>query len=114
MPPSTDDRLRDILDFIAEIEDVLKDVTLDSFAADRRTRLLTERLLEIVCEASRRIPETVKAEAPEIDWQRMVDVGNRLRHAYHATDAGILWDIIANHLPPLKAFVRARTRATGA
>jgi uncharacterized protein with HEPN domain len=38
----------------------------------------------------------------------MVDFGNRLRHAYHATDVNIVWDIVQNHLPPLKSFVERR------
>lgn len=42
----------------------------------------------------------------------MVDFGNRLRHAYHATDINIVWDIVQNYLPPLKSFVERRIRAS--
>jgi uncharacterized protein with HEPN domain len=35
----------------------------------------------------------------------MVDFGNRLRHAYRRIDAAIVWNIVANDLPPLKSFV---------
>jgi len=34
-----------------------------------------------------------------------------LRHAYHATKVDIVWDIVKNHLPPLKAFVELQTRS---
>jgi uncharacterized protein with HEPN domain len=35
----------------------------------------------------------------------MVDLGNRLRHAYHRVEPSILWEIAQHDLPPLKAFV---------
>lgn len=113
MPPTVEDRLRDILEAIIEIEDVVQGVSFVQFASDRRARLLTERLLEIVCEASRTIPEKIKQEEPAIDWRKMIDFGNLLRHAYHTTKAEVVWDVIANHLPPLKSVVERRIRASG-
>lgn len=107
MPPTVEDRLRDILEAIVEIEDLLAGYTLELFSADKTRRMATERYLEVICEAARRLTDDIKG-APEIDWQRMVDFGNRLRHAYHATDVGIVWDIIQDHLPPLKSFVEQR------
>jgi uncharacterized protein with HEPN domain len=76
-------------------------------------RLATERLLEIVCEASRNLPDSVKKDAPDINWRKMIDFGNRLRHAYHATDVLAVWEIIQKHLPPLKLFVERRIRELG-
>jgi uncharacterized protein with HEPN domain len=111
MPPTVEDRLRDILEAIIEIEDVIKVASFDQFASDRRARLLTERLLEIVCEASRTIPDKIKQDEPGIDWRKMIDFGNLLRHAYHTTKPEIVWDIIRNHLPPLKSLVERRIRA---
>src|SRR6266496_3156062 len=112
MPPTVEDRLRDILEAIAEIDDVMRGANFDQFASDRRMRLLIERLLEIVCEASRTVPEKIKQEAPDIDWRKMIDFGNLLRHAYHTTKAEAVWYIIENQLPPLKSFVERRIRAS--
>lgn len=112
MPPTVEDRLRDILEAIVEIEELLAGYTLELSSADKTHRMATERYLEVICEAARRLTDDIKKGAPEIDWQRMVDFGNRLRHAYHATDVGIVWDIIQNHLPPLKSFVEQRIGAS--
>ena len=108
MPPTAQDRMQDVLEAIEEIDDILLGVQFSRFDSDRRMRLLIERLLEIVCEASRFIPENVKQEGPKIDWRRIVDFGNLLRHAYHKTRAEIVWDVIQDHLPSLKEFVRQR------
>jgi uncharacterized protein with HEPN domain len=112
MPPTVEDRLRDILEAIAEIEEILTGRNLDLFSTDKLRRMATERYLEVICEAARNLSDEVKRDAPEIEWQKMVDFGNRLRHAYHATDINIVWDIVQNHLPPLNlssnaAFVRS-------
>ncbi|TPQ40760.1 hypothetical protein C2U70_04520 [Bradyrhizobium guangdongense] len=113
MPPTTEDRLRDILEAITEIEDITEGIDFDRFIADRMTRLAAERLLEIVCEASRSLPIEVKQTEPSIDWRKMVDFGNLLRHAYHMTNAEIVWDIIQTHLPPLKSRVEDLIRMSG-
>jgi len=112
MPPSVEDRLRDILEAIVEIEALLAGYDLARFTADKTHRMATERYLEVICEAARRLTDNVKNGAPNIDWQGMVDFGNRLRHAYHATDVGIVWAIVQNHLPPLKTFVKERIRTS--
>jgi uncharacterized protein with HEPN domain len=113
MPPTVEDRLRDILEAIIEIEDIVQGANFDRFATDRTPRLATERLLEIVREASRAIPVEIKQAEPEIDWRKMIDFGNLLRHAYHMTKAEIIWDVIQTHLPPLKTCVEKRIRMSG-
>jgi uncharacterized protein with HEPN domain len=113
MPPTVEDRLRDILEAIAEIEDIARDVTFEQFVSERTARLAIERLLEIVCEASRSIPDDVKRTEPAIDWRKMIDFGNLLRHAYHMTKAEIVWDIIQINLPPLKSCAERHIRMSG-
>lgn len=112
MPPTVEDRLRDIQEAVDDIERLLQDADINKFNADRVLRLATERLLEIVCEASRMLPETIKNMEPGIDWRKMVDFGNVLRHAYHATDVDRVWDIVQNHLPAIKSFVERRIEAS--
>lgn len=87
------------------IEHSLADVEYQEFADDLFLRLAIERLLEIISEASRKIPAELKATAPEIAWRRMADLGNRLRHAYHRIEPEILWRIAHQDLAPLKAFI---------
>jgi uncharacterized protein with HEPN domain len=106
VPPTLGDRVVHILEAIEEIEQAVAGKTLEAFAGDRFLRLGIERLLEIVCEASRHIPEQMKTKQTDIAWHKMIDFGNRLRHVYHNVDATIVWNIIRDDLPPLKAFVR--------
>jgi uncharacterized protein with HEPN domain len=113
MPPTVEDRLRDSREAIIEIEDMLAGSSLDLFTADKMRRMATERYLEVVCEATRKLTDEVKRDAPNIERQKMIDFGNRLRHTCHATDVNTVWDIVQKHLPPLKSFVERRIRASG-
>jgi len=113
MPPTAEDRLRDILEAIAEINTMLVGFSLEQFAADKMRRMATERYLEVVCEAARKLSDKIKQDERDIDWRKMNDFGNRLRHAYHETDVDIVWDIIQNHLPRLNSFVRRHIQAAG-
>jgi uncharacterized protein with HEPN domain len=112
MPPTVEDRLKDISESIAEIQKLLVGVDFQTFSTDRLLGLATERLLEIVCEASRALPDDVKKAELSIDWRKIIDFGNLLRHAYHTTNINIVWDITQNHLPSLKSFVDRRIRAS--
>ena len=56
MPPSVEDRLRDILEAIAEIDALLEGVILEQFSTDKACRMATERYLEIVCEPRETFP----------------------------------------------------------
>jgi uncharacterized protein with HEPN domain len=75
-------------------------------ASDQLLRLAVERSLEIISEASRHIPDELKAQETRIAWHRMADLGNWLRHAYHRVDADLLWNIAKNDLAPLKSFIQ--------
>jgi uncharacterized protein with HEPN domain len=94
-----------MLTAIEDIQEMLSEGTADALARDRRLRMAVERAFEIMSKASRYIPESRKADAPEIAWQKLADSGNRLRHAYHRIDPNVLWDIAHNDLEPLKRLV---------
>ena len=104
MPPTLADRLVHILSAIETIEHALANKQLKDLNGDLVLRLAVERSFEIMCEASRRIPDEVKARHPEIDWPGMLNFGNELRHAYHRVDPTELWEIAHRDLPALKAF----------
>lgn len=105
MPPSLGDRLFHILESIDDIQALLAGQTEQSIMADRPRWLAIERSFEIICEASRHVPEAIKAQETGVDWRRMTDLGNLLRHAYHRINAQRLLTIAGKDLPPLKAFV---------
>ena len=102
-----------ILDAIAHIEEDTKGLDPAAFAANRRARQLAERNLEIISEASRRLPDEWKTRHSEIPWKDIAGIGNILRHDYHDVGAKILWETCRHQLAPLKKAVLAMARGAG-
>jgi len=110
VPPTLADRVAHILESIEVIRQLLSGRTKESLGGDLFARLALERSFEIISEASRRIPEAIKAENSDIDWAGMAALGNRLRHAYHRIDIEILMKIAEHDLPPLQKFTEGVIR----
>jgi uncharacterized protein with HEPN domain len=100
-------RLDDILAAIREIETFVAGKAFDDYMADAMLRRAVERDVEIISEASRYIPEGLKARHPTIPWRKVAGVGNVLRHGYKLIDDHETWDIVTHDLAPLKATVES-------
>jgi uncharacterized protein with HEPN domain len=94
-----------ILEAIANIEADTAGYDFEKFRADRRARQLVERNLEILSEASRRIPKKLKDDEGHISWRAIAGIGNVLRHDYHDTYPTVLWETCGKDLQPLKEAV---------
>ena len=95
-------RLQDILEAIATIGEYTRDKTFDHYAAERMLRDAVERNVERISEASRHIPDHLKARHSEIPWPQVAGIGNILRHAYPIVDDRLVWEVVVRDLPPLK------------
>ncbi len=78
-----------------------------AFCNDLRTVYAVTRRLEIISEASRRLPPSLKDRHPSIPWKRMAGAGNVYRHDYEDVAANYVWDTVKLALPPLRAVVDA-------
>src|ERR1700687_3388932 len=94
-----------MLEAIANIEADIAGYDFEKFRADRRTRQLVERNLEILSEARRRLPEELKLDEARIPWRAIAVIGNVLRHDYHEAYPAVLWDPCQKDLKPLKEAV---------
>jgi uncharacterized protein with HEPN domain len=95
--------LNDILEAIEHLRSTTGGLALDAFEADWEKRWLVERGIEIISEASRRLPDELKARHPEIPWRRVAGIGNVLRHDYERVETSILWKVAQDELQPLRA-----------
>ena len=80
-------------------------VEYEAFRDDTRTLYAVTRCLEIISEASRRLPDEIKARHPSIAWKDMAGAGNVYRHDYEDVAAKLVWDTVQLALPPLRQVV---------
>ena len=60
------------------------------------------RSLEIIGEASKKIPADFRNSHPEIDWRGMAGMRDRLIHDYFGVDYELVWDVVRNRVPELR------------
>jgi uncharacterized protein with HEPN domain len=83
MPSNAEERsLRDILFHIDLATEFVAGFDRETFKSDLRTLYAVTRCLEIISEASRRLPDDLKARHPAIAWKQMAGAGNVYRHDY--------------------------------
>ena len=95
------DRIRDILDAIAEIQRFTQSMDYDTFKRDEKSIRAVEMNFIIIGEAASHITEEIEEKYPTIPWNLMRAMRNRIVHAYFNVDEKLMWDTITNDLPPL-------------
>ena len=94
-------RLLDMLNHAREALQFINGRTRPDLDKLRWLNLSPVRLLEIIGEAAARASDSTKSYFPEIKWQQIVGLRNRLIHGYNQVDFDIMWDILQEDLPQL-------------
>ncbi|KKR97372.1 MAG: hypothetical protein UU48_C0017G0008 [Candidatus Uhrbacteria bacterium GW2011_GWF2_41_16] len=100
------DYLNDIMDSIADIKEFVIGMSYENFTEDKKTIKAVIRSLEVIGEAANKIPLDVRESYPEIQWQEIIDMRNKLIHEYSGIDNDIVWQTIEDDLNPLEETVR--------
>ncbi len=96
--------LYDILQSISEIESYFEGqpMIFDIYKNDIKTKRAVERNFEIIGEAVNRILKKDVGFYIE-NAQKIIGTRNRIAHGYDKISDDLIWSIVINHLPKLKA-----------
>jgi uncharacterized protein with HEPN domain len=93
--------VRHMRDHAREAVEMARGRSRGDLDADRMLNLSLVRLMEVIGEASRRVPNEFRSGYPRVPWRDISDLRNQLIHAYDTVDFDTLWRIIQDELPPL-------------
>lgn len=97
-------RIHDILENIASVEGYTEELNEETFSGNRMAVDAVERCLERIAEAARKLGHQFDSAMPEdIDLHAIRQFGSVLRHDYDTVDTAIIWNVVENELPKLKA-----------
>ncbi len=99
------DYVKDISDSIEHAEEFVEGYGLEDFKKDRKTLYAVIRAIEIIGEASKKIPKSVRAKYPDIPWKDMAGMRDKLIHEYFGVDVEVLWKTVQQDLPTLKVLI---------
>lgn len=95
-----------ILEAIQRIEEYTQEGR-EAFMSDAKTQDAVVRNFEIIGEAAKRVPEDVRAGAPDVPWRSVAGFRDILIHRYEAVDLDMVWAVIEADLPALRSGVQA-------
>ena len=91
-----------ILDEIDFILNQISDMDYESFVRNPTVKRAFVRSLEIIGEASKKLPEDVRVMQPDIEWRKITGMRDRLIHDYFGVDYVIVWDVATTKFPELR------------
>ena len=105
-------RLADMLDAIEGIRAAVAGLEFEEDASRWIARRAVERGLEIISEASRHLPASLKQANAAVPWNQIAGIGNILRHEYQRVEDRLVWNVVRGHLDPLEAAIRSALAAS--
>ena len=106
-------RLCDIRDNARLAQQWTDSHTEETFEANRQLFYSVTRCLEIVSEASRRLPPELRDRHPELPWKAIMGVGNVYRHDYDNVEPGYIWRTVRERLPALLTVIETEIELDG-
>ena len=93
--------LRHIQDECRYIISVSKELQYEDFLEDETLKRAIVRSLEIIGEATKKIPADVKVKWNSIPWKNMAGMRDRLIHDYVGVNYTLVWDVMKNKVPDM-------------
>ena len=98
--------LKDIFEAMDATQAFVEGMDFDTFVADDKTASAVVRKLEIIGEATKNVPETIRQQYPQVPWRDMAGMRDRIIHRYFAVNYVLVWDTVRDHIPPLQPIIK--------
>lgn len=106
MPLSVREYLRHILDETAYLLQSSKGLDKTTFLQDETLKRAYVRSIEVIGEAVKQLPDTLRQKYPAIEWRAIAGMRNHLIHEYFGVDYDIVWDVIITKIPALDTAIK--------
>lgn len=94
--------IKDLLECINKIEDFVGEMSFDEFMKDEKTKSAVVREIEVMGEAVKNIPSSIRERYKDIPWNQMAKTRDKIIHFYFGVDYEIVWRVIRERLPEIK------------
>jgi uncharacterized protein with HEPN domain len=96
------DYIEDIIKAMDDASVFVKNMDYDIFVKDTKTTYAVIRALDIIGEATKKLPSSIKVDYIQIPWKKMAGMRDKVIHEYFGVDLKRVWNTVNNDLPALK------------
>ena len=93
--------LNDILEAVQRIQVYTEKMSFDDFIEDIKTQDAVLRNLEIIGEAVKNIPDSIRQKVPSVPWKSIAGMRDKLIHQYFGVNFDIVWCVVKDDLSGL-------------
>lgn len=96
------DYLQDIVDYAEKAMRFVRGVSFDDFGDNEEKVFAVVKMLEIIGEAARHLPKSVREKYTNIPWKQVTGMRDKMTHEYFSVDLEVVWRTVHDDLPPLR------------
>jgi uncharacterized protein with HEPN domain len=99
--------LKQIIEICDKAIELRNSTTREKFHHDWRNQMLAERLVEVLGEAVKRLPEDLRQRNSKIPWDKIAGTRNYIVHGYDSVDYDVIWSVLDIEATKLKKSIHA-------
>jgi len=102
MTRTVDLYVKDIIQNMVDAEEFIQGLSYETFISDKKTFNAVVRSIEVIGEATKSIPESVRSRFPDIPWKEMAGMRDKLIHFYFGVDREAVWLTVKERIPAIR------------
>jgi uncharacterized protein with HEPN domain len=103
------DYINDLIESCEEILSFTQGMSYSDFIGDRKTINAVVRSLEVIGEATKKLPVSFRNNYPNIPWKQMAGMRDKLIHEYFGIDKQMVWQAVEKHIPYILPLIKEIT-----
>lgn len=97
--------VKDILENMERAERFVEGMSYEEFAEDEMANFAVMRCIEIMGEAAKHVPDSVRDKYPGIPWRDIAGMRDKVIHFYFGVNLERVWLVVKEDIPQIKPHI---------